>query len=93
MDVQVLVAYATKYGATAEIAAKIGQVLREAGLQPDVLPADRVGDLAPYQAGCGGQRGLRRTVAQGSGHVPRGEREVGGRAAGVALFQRAHGRG
>ncbi len=50
MDVQVLVAYATKYGATAEIAEKIGQVLREAGLRTDVLPADRVSDLTPYQA-------------------------------------------
>ena len=50
MDVQVLVAYATKYGATAEIAEKIGQVLREAGLRADVLPADRVSDLTPYQA-------------------------------------------
>ena len=49
METRVLVACATKYDATAEIAAKIGQVLREAGLQPDVLPADRVGDLAPYQ--------------------------------------------
>lgn len=50
MDVQVLVAYATKYGATAEIAEKIGQVLRGAGLRADVLPADRVSDLTPYQA-------------------------------------------
>jgi menaquinone-dependent protoporphyrinogen oxidase len=50
MDIQVLVAYATKYGATAEIAEKIGQVLRQAGLRPDVLPMDRVGDLTPYQA-------------------------------------------
>jgi menaquinone-dependent protoporphyrinogen oxidase len=50
MDVQVLVAYATKYGATAEIAEKIGQVLREAGLRTDVLPVDRVSDLTPYQA-------------------------------------------
>jgi len=50
MDVQVLVAYATKYGATAEIAEKIGQVLREAGLRADVLSADRVGDLTSYQA-------------------------------------------
>ncbi|MCR4405345.1 MAG: flavodoxin domain-containing protein [Anaerolineae bacterium] len=50
MDVQVLVAYATKYGATAEIAEKIGQVLREAGFHADVLPVDRVGDLSPYKA-------------------------------------------
>jgi len=50
MDIQVLVAYATKYGATAEIAEKIGQVLRQAGLRTDVLPIDRVGDLTPYQA-------------------------------------------
>jgi len=47
---KVLVAYATKYGATAEIAEKIGQVLRQAGLQTDVLPADRVVDLTPYKA-------------------------------------------
>jgi len=50
MDKQVLVAYATKYGATAEIAEKIGQVLRQAGLATDVLPADRVSDLSPYKA-------------------------------------------
>ena len=49
MGTQVLVAYATKYGATAEIAEKIGQVLRQAGLRADVLPAKRVGDLAPYR--------------------------------------------
>ena len=50
MDNQVLVTYATKYGATAEIAEKIGQVLREAGLGTDVLPADRVSDVSPYKA-------------------------------------------
>ena len=50
MDHQILVAYATKHGATAEIAEKIGDVLRQAGLCADVLPAERVGDLAPYQA-------------------------------------------
>jgi menaquinone-dependent protoporphyrinogen oxidase len=50
MDAQILVAYATKYGATTEIAEKIGQVLRQAGLHTDVLPADRVGDATAYQA-------------------------------------------
>jgi len=50
MQTQVLVVCGTKYGATAEIAEKIGEVLREAGLQTDVLPADRVSDLTPYQA-------------------------------------------
>ncbi|MBC7263626.1 MAG: flavodoxin domain-containing protein [Chloroflexi bacterium] len=50
MEIQVLVAYATKYGATAEIAEKIGQVLRQAGFHTDVLSADRVGDLAAYRA-------------------------------------------
>jgi menaquinone-dependent protoporphyrinogen oxidase len=50
MNIQVLVAFSTKYGATAEIAEKIGQVLRQAGLRPDVLPANRVSDLTPYQA-------------------------------------------
>jgi menaquinone-dependent protoporphyrinogen IX oxidase len=50
MDIQILVAYATKYGATAGIAEKIGQVLRQAGLLTDVLPVDRVSDLTPYEA-------------------------------------------
>jgi menaquinone-dependent protoporphyrinogen oxidase len=50
MDTQILVAYASKYGATAEIAEKIGQVLRQAGLHTDVLPAQRVDDLSPYKA-------------------------------------------
>ena len=50
IDDQVLVAYATKYGATAEIAEKIGQVLRQAGLRTDVLPTNRVKDLTPYKA-------------------------------------------
>lgn len=50
MEKRVLVAYGTKYGATAEIAEKIGEVLRQAGLQVDVLPADRAGNLATYQA-------------------------------------------
>ena len=48
MDKQVLVAYGTKYGGTAEIAEGIGQVLRDAGLVVDVMPADRAGDPSRY---------------------------------------------
>jgi len=50
MDKQVLVAYATKYGGTAEIAEKIGEVLEAAGLRVDVLPVAGVSDLTPYRA-------------------------------------------
>ncbi len=50
MKTQVLVAYATKYGATPGIAEKIGQVLNQAGLHVDVLPVERVKDLSSYQA-------------------------------------------
>ena len=47
---KVLVAHASKYGATAGIAEKIGEVLRQAGLTADVLPASKVNDLKPYSA-------------------------------------------
>lgn len=50
MDVRVLVAYGTKHGATAEIAERIGRVLRQAGLSADVRPAARVADITPYKA-------------------------------------------
>jgi menaquinone-dependent protoporphyrinogen oxidase len=46
----VLVAYASKYGATAEIAQKIGDVLREAGLPVSVLSAENVRDVSSYDA-------------------------------------------
>lgn len=50
MENKVLVAYASKYGATAEIAEKIGKVLNQAGVQVDVSPVKRVKDLKPYKA-------------------------------------------
>jgi len=50
MENRVLVACGTKYGATAEIAERIGQVLRQAGLSADVLPAERAGDVRAYKA-------------------------------------------
>jgi len=50
MNSKVLVAYASKYGATKEIAEKIGQVLKEAGHSVDVLPVDKAANLEPYGA-------------------------------------------
>ncbi len=50
MDQQILVAYASKYGATAEIAEKIGETLTQAGLKVDVLPVKRVKSLEAYAA-------------------------------------------
>ena len=50
MDRRVLVAYASKHGATAEIAKRIGEVLRKAGLSADVMPVERVTDLVHYGA-------------------------------------------
>ena len=50
MGRNVLVAYASKRGGTREIAERIGEVLREAGLDADVRPAGRLNDLEGYGA-------------------------------------------
>lgn len=50
MDNKVLVTYATKYGATAEIAEYIGQTLRNTGLQVDVQSVKQVRNVEPYSA-------------------------------------------
>ena len=50
MNNKILVTYASKYGATKEIAEKIGGVLRHADLQVDVLPMNSVRDLNAYKA-------------------------------------------
>ncbi|GAA1555246.1 MULTISPECIES: flavodoxin domain-containing protein [Streptomyces] len=47
---RVLVAYGTKHGATAGIAAEIGRTLREDGLDAVVLPADDVDDVRGFDA-------------------------------------------
>jgi len=46
----VLVAYATKHGATREIAERIAEKLDAAGLQAVARPAKAAGDLASYDA-------------------------------------------
>ena len=47
---RILVAYASRAGATAEVAEVIGKTLAENGAQVDVLPMLAVKDLAPYRA-------------------------------------------
>ena len=46
----VLVAYASKHGATADIAAAIAQTLRDCGVFAACIEADDVGTLAGYEA-------------------------------------------
>jgi menaquinone-dependent protoporphyrinogen oxidase len=50
MHKKVLVTYASKYGATAGIAEKIANTLRQADLQVDLKPVKQVRDLSPYGA-------------------------------------------
>jgi menaquinone-dependent protoporphyrinogen oxidase len=50
MNNRVLVAYATKHGATKGIAEKIGQVLREADLPTEVRNVQEVNELTPFNA-------------------------------------------
>jgi menaquinone-dependent protoporphyrinogen oxidase len=50
MEPKVLVTYGTKYGSTAEIAQKIGEVLKQEGLQADVVDARKAGDPSAYNA-------------------------------------------
>jgi menaquinone-dependent protoporphyrinogen oxidase len=50
MEGKILVAYASKYGATAEIAQKIGEVLKQEGLQAEVISAKKVTDIKQYKA-------------------------------------------
>ena len=47
---RILVAYATRYGSTAEVAEAIGDELRKAGVAVDVQPVSEVQDLSPYRA-------------------------------------------
>lgn len=49
MDSYILVTYASKYGATAEIAEVIAETLRQAGLQTDLRPVEEIQSLAAYQ--------------------------------------------
>lgn len=50
MKERVLVAFASKYGATAGIAEKIAEVIRQAGWEVDLVPVHQVRDLEGYGA-------------------------------------------
>ncbi len=50
METKILVAYASKHGMTAEIAGKIGETLRQSGLQVDILPVKSVKKPESYKA-------------------------------------------
>ena len=50
MKIKVLVAYATKYGSTHEVAEKIAAVARKQEMDVDILPAAHVDTLNGYQA-------------------------------------------
>lgn len=50
MTKKVLVAFASKYGSTAEIADKIGEILKANSLNADVLEVNRVASLRDYEA-------------------------------------------
>ena len=47
---RILVAYATRYGSTADVAEAIGDELRKAGETVDVRPFTDIADLSPYRA-------------------------------------------
>jgi menaquinone-dependent protoporphyrinogen oxidase len=46
----ILVAYASKHGATQQIAQRIAETLRNAGLEAEVRPVTAAGDLSGYRA-------------------------------------------
>jgi menaquinone-dependent protoporphyrinogen oxidase len=48
MAVRILIAYASKYGSTGEIAGCIGEVLQGAGIEVDVRTVEAVADVSSY---------------------------------------------
>jgi menaquinone-dependent protoporphyrinogen oxidase len=50
MSGKILVAYATRYGSTMEVAEAIGDELRKAGMEVDVISVAKVKNLAEYRA-------------------------------------------
>ncbi len=50
MSASVLVAYATRYGSTQEVAETVAETLRESGLEVDLQPLQKVHNIDQYRA-------------------------------------------
>ena len=50
MGTKILIAYASNYGSTIEIAEYIGQLLRDQGCEVDVRSVKELGDISKYQS-------------------------------------------
>ena len=79
MEKTVLVAYASKYGATKEIAERIGSVLDGKGIKADVVSAEKPASIDKYDAIVAGsavyigrtRKEMRRFLAQNEGKLSR----------------------
>ena len=55
---KMLIAVSSKHGSTREIAESIAETVREAGIEVEVVDAQSVGSVAPYDARHRRERGL-----------------------------------
>jgi menaquinone-dependent protoporphyrinogen oxidase len=82
---RILVAYATRYGSTAEVARSIAHTLRQAGLEADVRDVREVGAVGDYDAVVfGAPIFLARMLRSGRRFVAAHRRELSGMR--VAVF-------
>jgi menaquinone-dependent protoporphyrinogen oxidase len=88
---RILVAYATRYGSTAEVAEAIGEELRKAGITVDVQPVGEVQDLSPYRRPSSGAD-LHGEMAPGIAGLHREKPAVSAHHPGRLLCRGAHGR-
>ena len=94
---RVLVTYASRHGSTAEIADRVGQVLRVVlgmhvpDVQVDVVPIAKVRGVEGYDAVVVGSADLPRTLAPARSPVPPRRGRPAPPAPGVAVLQRPGG--
>ena len=76
MQMLVLVAYASKHGATKEMAERISESLRSAGLQADARAVGEVGDLGAYEGFVVGSAAHKGHWMKDAGAVVRGQQHL-----------------